>query len=139
MFKVSEEASIKRDNLKLNFLQNKMKSIITKKEKLPINVAELSTFRKVRMNIAENNHEIGVAVKRYCTVNKEVFEERVQNRLDRKHLELETRAIEIQGQVEELVLSLDPANRVKEHAKPEVEKKKSIFNIFDREPVPETN
>ena len=139
MFKVSEEASIKRDNLKLNYLQNKIKSIMEKKAKLPHNVDELSTLRKIRMNVAENNHEMGVAIKRYCSLNKEVFAERVQNRLDRKHVQLEARAIEIQGQVEELVKSLDPANRVKEHAKPEVEKKKSMFNIFDREPVPETS
>lgn len=136
MLGLSEEAKIKRDNLKLNHLRQKIKSIQEKSAKLPTSVSQLGTFSKMRMNVAEQHHELGVAIKRYCTFNRELFEERVQNRLDRKQKEMRIQADQLQVEVDKLVKSLDPATRVKAHEKPEVEKK-SMFDVFKRDPVPE--
>jgi chromosome segregation ATPase len=136
MFKLSQEAKIRRDNLKLDFLTHKIKSCSEKIGTLPHHVDHLKTGRKIMMNVAEQHRELGVALKRYVTFDRAVFAERVQNRLDRKHAQLQEKVALLKKEANELVEELAQMNEEIKNAVPEHEPvTDDRFNFFRRSPI----
>jgi hypothetical protein len=138
---LSQETRVRRDNLKLKYLKNKIFSTKKKRESLPKTVDELNFSRKAIMNIAEQHHEMKVAMKRYFTVDRQLFAERVQNRLDRKHARLALRIEKLNQEAADLLDSLElSAKEFKEHASEQMNETVGgdRFNFFRRTPIPET-